>query len=143
MTTLLMRPTRDRKAYRLKCRFKIEPRPSQSRLEVEKVRIAERFVRDMRKYNPPWINLPDHGFKMRGPFPMIVPMDIRVPRKPTASQMFAQVRDGARFLDNGRDYAKAMPKLEMSEYWEFEISAVFVREEVLVEQPDKHEEERP
>lgn len=152
MTTLLLRPTLEKKPYRLKCRFKIEPAPSpvadfaahgrwRARLEREKVTIAERFVTDMAKYDPPWINLPDHGFKLRGPFPMIAPMEIKVPRIPTAREMEAAVRQGARFLDTGRDYAKPLPKLEFSEWWEFELSAFFVREEILVEYPDAHEEE--
>ena len=139
MTTLLMRPSRDKRPYRLRCRFKIDARPSRSRLEVEKVRIAERFVSDLHKQG--WENLPSYGFKLRGPFPMVVPVTIKVPRKPTAREMESAVLQGARFLDNGRDYAKAVPKLHVSEYWEFEISGVFAREEIQVEYADRHEEE--
>ena len=150
-TALILRPSRDKKPYRLKCRLKIEPAPSpvrdslghgrwRARLEREKVRIAELFVTVLRTQG--WENLPAHGFKMRGPFPMVVPTSIKVPRVPSAREMEAAVRQGARFLDEGRDYASAVPKLHMSEYWEFEISGVFVRDEILTEVPDPHEERR-
>ena len=149
-TQLLLRPTRDRKAYRLKCRFKIEPSPSpvrdsmgharwMSRLEREKVRIADWFVRDLRVEG--WESLPSHGFKMRGPFPMVVPTTIRVVRPPSAREMRDAVMQGARFLDKGVNYAKSVPKLNASEWWEFEISGVFTREQIMTEIPDAHEEE--
>ena len=135
---LMLRTSRDRKGYRLKCRFKIEPYPNRSRLEVEKVRVAERFVRDLRAQG--WENLPGYGFKMRGPFPQVEPVDIKRPHVMTAKQMLPRIMRGERFLDKGRDYAKAVPRLGAAAYWEFEISGIFSREEVLVERPDDHEE---
>ena len=142
MTTapnIMIRPSRDRKPYRLKCRFRTDPFPSPSWLEVEKVRLAERFVKDMHAQG--WENLPRYGFKMRGPLtPMPEPLDIKVPPRLPAKEMMARVARGERFLDKGRDYAKAVPKLAMAEYWEFEISAIFARPEILVEVADPHEE---
>lgn len=150
---LLLRPSREKKAYRLKCRFKIEPCPSplrdsmgharwMARLEREKVRVAERFVRDMHTKSPPWDNLPDYGFKMRGPFPMVVIKPIHVKRMPSAREMLPAVAQGARFLDSGVSGVSDVPKLGESEWWEFEISGIFAREELLAEIPDAHEEER-
>ena len=135
---LMLRTSRDRKAYRLKCRFKTDPFPNQSWLEIQKVRMAERFVKDMHAQG--WENLPGYGFKMRGPFPKVEPADIKRPSVLTAKQMLPRIMRGERFLDKGRDYAKAVPRLGAAAYWEFEIIGTFSREEVLVEYPDPHEE---
>ncbi len=136
--TLRLNPTREKKPYRLKCHLKIEPYPSRSRLEIEKVRIAERFVRDM--HTQGWENLPGHGFKMAGPFPAVTPMDLHYTRIPTASEMLPGVMQGARFLDSGVEGVQLVPKIHESEWWEFEISGVFIRDELHIEQPERHEE---
>ncbi len=140
MTTLLVRPTLNRKAYRLRCRFKIEPHPSQDRLDREKVRVAERFIADMHKQG--WENHSGYGFKMSGPYPMVVPVTIRPRRMPTAREMLPRVARGERFLDNGDSGVRTVPTLRASEYWEYSISGVFTRTEILTEVPDLHEEER-
>lgn len=141
MTTLLLRPTLDRRAYRLRCRFKIEPRPSQDRLDREKVRVAERFVADMHKQG--WENIGSHGFKMQGPFPMIVPTAISIRRTPTAREMLPRVARGERFLDDGATPGVSiMPALAEAEWWEYEIAGVFAREQIMTERADPHEEER-
>ena len=137
---LLLRSERDHKAYRLKCRFKIEPHPSQFRLDIEKVWIAERFVRDMRAQG--WDNLPGHGFKMRGPFPQIIPTTLHRVRRLTAREMLPHVRQGARFLAGGHDGVSIVPRLSASEWWEYEISGVFSRKAIVMEYPYPHEEER-
>lgn len=146
---LLIRASRVKKPYRLKCRLKIEPAPSpvrdydghlrwRSRLEREKVRIAERFVSDMKAQG--WEHRPGDGFRMRGPFPMVVPKTIHRVRALSAKEMMPHVAQGARFLDRGTDGVSIVPKLEASEWWEFEISGVFIREQILTESPDPHEE---
>lgn len=140
MTTLPMRPTRDRKAYRLRCRFRIEPRPTQDRLDREKVRIAERFVVDMHKQG--WENVESHGFKMTGPFPMVVPKTIHPRRMLSAREMLPGVREGYRFLDDGETAGVSLvPALAEAEWWEYEIAGVFAREQIMTERADLHEEE--
>ena len=136
---VVIKPSLDKKPYRLRCRFKSDPYPLQSRLDREKVTIAERFVRDMKAQG--WVYDDRFGFRMTGPYPVTVPVTIHVPRMPSARGMLPYVAQGARFLDQGGTVAGIMPKLATSEYWEYELSAVFVRA-VLVEQPDLHEEER-
>lgn len=135
----IIRPSRDCKGYRLKCRFKIEPHPSQSRLNREKVIIAARFVADMHKQG--WEHDLRHPFNMTGPYPMVTPVTIRPRRPPTAREMLPYVQSGARFLDEGENTARPMPVLALSEWWEYEIAGVFVREQLMTEYPDKHEEE--
>ena len=146
---LLLRASRDKKPYRLKCRLKIEPCPSpvrdydghlrwRSRLEREKVQTAERFVSDLKAQG--WGHLPSSEIRMRGPFPMVVPKPIHVVRALSAKEMLPHVAQGARFLDRGTDGVSLVPNIDASEWWEFEISAVFLREEILTEVPDSHEE---
>lgn len=104
------------------------------------MRTAEWFVADMKKQH--WENLPDYGFKIKGPFPYVEPVTIHIPKRPSAREMLSAVMQGAPFHDEGSDYATALPSINATEYWEFEIKGVFVHEEILTEYPDPHEEER-
>lgn len=135
----IIRPTRDKKGYRLRCRFKIDPCPSRERLDREKVRVAETFVADMHKQG--WEHATGHGFEIKGPFPMVVPIGIKARRTPTAREMLPYVRSGARFLDPGENTAQVVPTLVCSEWWEYEITGVFYRDQIMVEYADRHEED--
>ena len=137
---LLQQAERGHKPYRLRCRFQIDPHPSQRRLDIEKVRIAERFVSDMRKHG--WVHDGHWAFRMTGPYPKISPSPTIVPKRMlSARQMLAGVKEGMRFRDDGFKGAQAMPLLGTSDWWEFELSSVFVRPEIRVEIPKLHEEE--
>lgn len=140
MVTLIMPRTLDKKPYRLRARFKIEPRPTESRLDAEKVRVGEMFVRDMHLQG--WEYVSQYGFRMTGPFVPVQPMNIRPQRIMPAREMLPRVMRGERFLDKGRDYATLVKPLHESEYWEYEIAGVFSRIQILTEVPDAHEEER-
>lgn len=139
MTTLIVRPSRDKRPYRLKCRFRIEPRPLRDRLDREKVRIAEWFVKDMEKEG--WEHDLRFGFEMKGPFPMVETTTLHPRRTPTAREMLPRVARGERFLDDGAVQVRNVPTLKMSEWWEFEISGVFIRTQIMTERPDAHEED--
>lgn len=138
MTTIVIPRTLDKKGYRLKCRFKTDPYPTVSRLDREKVVIAERFVRDMHKQG--WEHDNRFPFKIKGPFPMVEMSMIRPRKMPTAKDMLPYVANGARFLDDRDGGAKAALTLGTSEYWEFEIAGVFVRAQILTEMPSPGEE---
>ena len=140
MVQLLTRPSLDKRSYRLRCRFKIEAYPQPSRLELAKVRMAERFVADMHKQG--WEYVEQYGFKMKGPFPMVEPVMIHVPRPISAREMMAGVLAGKPFRDNGVDYAKPVLGIDMQEYWEYELAGTFARAQLLTEYPDPHEEEK-
>lgn len=102
--------------------------------------MAERFVVDMHKQG--WENVSSHGFEMKGPFPMIVPIALSVRRLPSAREMLPRVARGERFLDDGlTPGVQIMPALTDAEWWEYELAGVFVREEILTERADLHEEE--
>lgn len=139
MTTLILNPAREAKPYRLRCRFKTDPHPGRDRLEREKVRVAEMFVRDMHKQG--WENDTRYGFTMKGPFPMVTPITLHPRRMLTAREMAPMVARGARFLDNADSGVRELPSLALSEYWEYEIAGVFVRPQIMTEYPDPHEEE--
>ncbi len=135
----LVRPSLDRKAYRLKCRFKIEPLPRIGRLKYEKVRIAEMFVRDMEKQG--WSYVSKYGFTMKGPFAFVVPTTLHIPHSPSAREMLPGVMNGLRFRDKGGSMASLVPPLNGVEGWEYELSGVFSRPAILTEVPDLDEEE--
>lgn len=135
---LILKTALPNKGYRLRCRFKIEPYPSVRRLDQEKVRVAERFVHDM--HGQGWENDGRFGFKMTGPFPRVQPITIHPQRRLSAKEMLSGVLQGARFRDNGGALAWEMPKLVTSEWWEFELAGVFVRQQILTERPDPGEE---
>ncbi len=141
MTTLqiIAKPSLDRKAYRLKCRFKVEPYPKRERLKREKVRVAEMFVADMDKQG--WKYIPQHGFTMKGPFSFVAPTTLHTPRALSAREMLPMVMNGGRFRDNGGSVAKPVLALSMTEYWEFELTGVFSRPQIMTEYPDLNEEE--
>ena len=136
--TVILPKVREKRPYRLRCRFQIDPHPSRGRLDYEKVRIAEQFVEDMRKQG--WEHDTRAAFTMTGPYPKITPITLHPRRMPSAWQMFPGVRAGYRFRDEGVDEAQMMPTLAAAEYWEYELASVFVRPELLAEVPDLHEE---
>lgn len=138
MVTLIVRPGLEKQGYRLKCRWKTDPHPTVRRFDREKVRIAEQFVLDMHKQG--WEHDNRFPFKVKGPFPMVEPVTIHPRRTPTAKEMLPYVANGARFLDTGDGAAKPALTLGLSEYWEYEIAGVFVRTQILTEQPDPGEE---
>ena len=119
----------------------MDPHPMVSRLDREKVIIAERFVRDMHKQG--WEHDGRVPFVMKGPFPQVEITTIHPQRLPTAREMAPYVAQGDRFRDPfvGYDYgAKPALTLAASEYWEYEIAGVFVRTQILTELPDKTEQ---
>lgn len=139
MVQTVIRPSLDRKPYRLKARFKIEPSPRLGRLEREKVRVAEMFVNDMSKQG--WAYVPHYGFTMKGPFAYVAPITLHTPRPLSARDMMFGVRDGRRFRDDGGSMASVMPSLIGTEWWEYELSGVFSRPQIMTEMPDLNEEE--
>ena len=142
MTTLqiIAKPSLEKRAYRLRCRFRIEAYPQPSRLELAKVRMAERFVNDM--HDQGWEYMERSGFKMAGPFPMVEPVVIHRPRTLSAREMLAGVLAGKPFRNEGADYAKPVLGLDVQEYWEFELAGIFAHTQLLTEYPDTHEEEK-
>ena len=139
MVAILTPRTLEKRPYRLRCRFKIEPRPRLERLATVKVRVAEQFVSDMRKQG--WVHDNRHPFVMKGPFTPIIPITLHPRRMPTAREMLAGVMRGERYRDNAPSEASLVVPLMQADYWEFEIAAVFIRTQILTERPDAHEEQ--
>jgi hypothetical protein len=145
---ILIREARDRRAYRLRCRFVLPANPRPEWVEKEKYRIAERFIADMRKQG--WEHLPRHGFQLSGPFPPTP--EPGLPRS-GGSQWHAPSRDLLSAVADGRpprarrgeglmDGIHAVPVMGETDGWEYELAGVFTHPEILTEVPDRHEERR-
>ena len=146
MTEVLIRPDLGKKAYRLKARFTTNPHPSERTLELAKVEVAEKFVRDMKTQG--WDYLPAHGFAMRGPFPktevVVLPSRSQQERWHTASaEMLPHIDkpNYARRAEMDGGFARTVPTLAATEAWEFELQGVFTHDTILTESPDRHEEQ--
>ena len=138
MVSLLIRPDLGKRPYRLKCRFKIEASPPAERLRRGSITALELFVRDMALQG--WEYTPKYKVELAGPFPVTEPMTLRTVRPPSSKEMLAGVRQGERFLAKSESLAQLVVPLSENEHWEYEIRAVFIRNTILTEHPDKHEE---
>ena len=138
---LLLRPDLGKRPYRLHCRLRIEPFPTKDRLEREKVKVAEWFVADMAKEG--WEYVSKFGFTLNPkPYMAVTPRSLSpVPRRLTAKEMLPAVMQGARFLGGPSDGVQIVEPLDATEWWEFDISAVFLRNTIVFEIPEQHEEE--
>mgnify|MGYP001608998517 FL=1 len=140
-------PDPGKKAYRLRCRFRVGAYPSQRELYSGKIEAAEQFVRDMRKQGWEYVGgssrMPPQaqGFRMTGPYPVIEPVTIHVAKELPAAEQFAGMLRGNRYRDGGGTIASTVLPLEENERWEYELAAVFVHETILTEVPDPHEME--
>ncbi len=140
---LQIRPSLDKKAYRLKCRFVTNAFPSQREVEQGKYEAARLFVRDMAKQAFEYVD--HYGFRMSGPFPPVqtmTPPTAAQRRQPSAREMLTAVKAGHRFDRTAADggFARPVPLITEVDAWEFELSGVFVHETIMIEVPDEHEE---
>lgn len=145
MITLLVRPDMERKAYRLRCRFKVNAFPSEDLLTKSKYKVAEMFVEALAKQG--WEYLDKHGFKMTGPF---APLEIvNLPKRHQQAQWHMKSSELIRHLNQGEKvrakaetYTSNVPPLAECEEWEFELAGVFVHKTLLAETPDPWEERK-
>ena len=147
MPELLLRPDLGKKAYRLRCRFTVEAYTLPDRIDKYKFKMAEKWVADMYKqgwdYDPNVLPLDDRGFKLRGPFsatPITGLPKLKDIRPMTNREALARVMAGDKLRDTGEDWAVTLPEIDKTDKWEYELSAVFVRNTILTEVPDSHEE---
>lgn len=138
---LLLRPDLGKRAYRLRCRFRIGAKPRKDFLNKAKVKAAEKFVEDMRHQG--WEYVDRFGFRMTGPFPAMdaiaIPRRVRVP---SAREMEAGVRQGNPYRAPAFYGVQSVPDINASDNWDYELAAVFVHKTILMEYPDLHEEIR-
>mgnify|MGYP001574454941 CR=1 FL=1 len=140
MTLIILPRQLDEKPYRLRCRFLIERQPTARRLDLEKVRVAERFVADMRKQG--WRHDARYDFRLRGPLPPVELTTLHPKPALTAAQMLTGVLAGQGFRDESPVEAVAAGQIPTAEAWEYEIAGVFTRRQILTEYADLHEEIR-
>ena len=122
------------------CRFRIEQHPTKDSLDRGKVKAAEWFVEDQRKEGFEYVGR--FGFILNPkPFVPVVPVTLDTPKHLTARQMLSGVIQGNKYRANEFAGVQTVPLLGESEYWEYDISAVFVHRTILTERPDPHEEQ--
>lgn len=130
--TLLFRPDHGYKPYRLRCRFAMDAFPNRGQLETAKHTAAEQFIKDMEKQG--WEYLDQHGIQMSGPYSESVITGVPSMREQLkAKDAVYAVAQGARLLPQKRDLVASVPPLALSERWEFELAAVFLRKTIVME----------
>lgn len=144
------RPDLGKQAHRLHCHFRIEAHPKPWALELAKRKAAEQFIVDMRTQGWEFMGesgrLPpaERGFRMKfyGAYvPVVNPG--RPKRPPSSREMLPHVMQGAKFRSTEEPTVLDVPSPAMTEFWEYDISAVFIHTTILAEIPDLHEERRP
>lgn len=124
-----------KKAYRLRCRFRVGALPGPRILEKAKYAAAERFVHDM--HTQGWEYVDRFGFRMAGPYPAVDAITVHQVRQPTTRQMLAGgLMQGNRFRPNGGTVAPTVLPLAENEKWEYELAGVFVHNAIVAEVPD-------
>ena len=147
------RPDLGKKPYRLKCRFQIPAYSGERLLERAKYAAAEAFIADMAVKGWQYIGessrlAPDaRGFRMTfmGAHVEIMSSVKRPKRPPSSAKMQAAVMQGATFRapDDEGASVRTVPHFAEAEFWDYELAGVFLRDTLLMEVPDLHEERRP
>ena len=136
--SLIFRPDRGRKGYRLRCRFAVPAFPNEHFLEKAKFVAAEQFVKDMETQG--WDYLDAHGFRMTGPYGVPIKQP-ELPRRSQQEQWQVKARQaqgavqaGARLLvPPSLGGVATVPSLNEAESWEYELAGVFVRKTIVFE----------
>lgn len=143
-------PDPGKKAYRMHCRFTIGAYPGARMLEKAKYAAAEEFVAHMAKKGYQWIGessrLPveQRGWRMEFKGAHIAPMNLpRHPRTLSAREMLPQVMAGNKFRVKDDPPVMLVPHFSAAELWDYDISTIFVRDTILMDWPDRHEERIP
>ena len=142
-----------KRPYRLKCRFQVPAGSGPGLLERAKYAAAEQFVADMAVRGYVYIGgssrLPadQRGFRMafKGAHVEVMTSIPKPKRLPSAREMQAAVMQGATFREDEKERStvKNVPHSSQSEFWDYELSAVFLHDTMLFDVPDSHEELRP
>ena len=143
-------PDLGKKAYRLHCRFRIGAYPSPRLLDLAKYEAAEQFVVDMAKKGYQHIGessrLPpeQRGWRMAFKGAHIAPMNlVKHPRALSAREMLPRVMQGERFRVRDDPPVMLVPHFSEAEYWDYDLSTIFIHDTILMDWPDRHEERIP
>lgn len=133
--TLLLRPDRGVRPYRLRCRFTVNAYPSERELDEACIAAVEQFIKDMAKQG--WDYLDEYGFQLdKSPKPHfalseVLPrgkqeewhVDARKVQNPSAVKRIGLSSPGV----------ITVPSVAHSDRWDFELSAVFLHKTLLTE----------
>lgn len=137
---LIIRTPREKKAYRLRCRFTVDAGASQDSIDKMKIRVAEKFVEDMKKqgweYDPNKIEASQRGFTLKGPF---LPTPITgLPKfheriRFNSREALPRVMAGDPMRLPDKSWVVDMPTITTTDKWDYELSAVFIRPTIMIE----------
>lgn len=135
-------PDLGKRPYRLHCRFRVGAKPSQRWLEKATETALEQFVTDMALQGREFIA--KQGVKVTFKGAHIAPMGLDRPKRPPSSQrMLPEVMQGAKFRSSGEPRVMTVPHFSQSEYWDYDLSCVFLCDTIVGDVPYPHEEKRP
>lgn len=141
--TVIIRPEMKLKPYWFHCRFSLPAYPKQEWLDKAADECGRQFIADMNR----------QGFTYQDRFGIVI-RQMPSPAVPITGapsilerERFNARRDLDRILSGDRmralpdpGYVASVPLLSEAEFWEYDLAAVFVHEELLVETPAAHEE---
>lgn len=119
MPAIILRPNRERKVYRLKCSFDLDPHPSERRLRLMTLEVGYRFLRDMEKQGWQYMG---RGLEMSGPRPM-------------SEMKYARSRS-VQDVGKPSEFVFDLPQLdalEESPIWRYYLTGLFLRKEIPIE----------
>ena len=126
--TLILPPDLGRRAFRLKCRFVIEPRPTRESLRSGALRAMELFVADAAKQG--WRHVTGEAPRLSGPFSPTKTTTVRRRPSPSSREMLPFVTQGNRFRAGEETVAQRVIPLAESDRWEYELALVFTRDAI-------------
>jgi len=143
-------PDLGKRPYRLKCRFRVPAGSGPDFLEKAKYAAAEQFIADMKVKGWEYIGgssrLPPEarGFRLTFKGAHVEVRGLSKPKRlPSSREMLPAIMQGARFLPDERSDVVTVPHYTETEYLDWELAGVFLRNTLLMEVPDAHEERRP
>ena len=142
-------PDPGKKAYRLHARFPVPAHSGPRVLEKAKYQAADQFVVDMAKRGYQWIGessrLPvdQRGWRLTFKGAHIAAMNLtKRPRTLSSREMLPQIMQGAKFRAEEEPRVYNVPHHNECEFWDYDLSTIFVRDTILGDVPDLHAERR-
>lgn len=136
------RPDAGKRAYRLHCRFEVGAHPSERQLEKAMHYWMDRFVEDMAKRGYQYLSKYPIEATFKGAY--VAPVALPKPKRlPSAREMQRDVMQGAKFRAEPVTGMQTVPHYLQAAIWQYDLSAVFLHDTILMDVPDLHEEKRP
>lgn len=139
----LIRPDLGYKPYRMRCRVRTLAGRGPDLQGKAVLAQVESWIDQMATRGFEY-NERHEGLKLvGGPYPVVETVQIPRPKKRMSNkEMRWRVSQGDPCRDDIQSFAMTVPALGQVEFWEYEVSAVFVHKTILVETPSVEEERK-